>query len=1139
MREEAFKQLRPLCGLLTKASPLNYFNTIETVNILDSLIDILQNLPDLRRVLFPDLIAYIFYPLRELYSNAELSKSDKFKEKFSKCLLMLLEAGWAEHMSPNCFKELFILFARIIPESESSSVTEQTSSKVISTILSEETKVVVIACILALLRGTEVEEQYNDSKFRPELIKELRQPALLPIVGIFISALVHVVYTEHLLELRLLALETLKVLICSIKYEDFLALCLPRVMSILGKTLLRDQKENHRLLIKTLEALEEIIIAAMNDDSNLSLIPRISNLSEIQVDLPFGNDSHQFNRLIQPQSSLSVQYGINRTKSWLKATKSQIKISLSQIFTIRNHPLWAVRLAFAKFSHAILIRCSKTLDNSASILIETLVLNLSDEYEAVSTPCRQYLLSLRNHDTFQENLKPILKESFNNWLTSLPRYIMSMDENGKFNAIMLLSGFILLLGSEIQTVLNLSLQQVSHGLIKALEFNMMDIQVTENRIFVGQYDSLFEERKGLDQRGVGISSEHELPSFLSHQFKYIREKRATSAIRILFRLLGYFGNVGFMIDHFLSYLHNLQSYRLHPTCIFITNELILGAASIGVKASSITEGFCDISPSNSLSDLRKIAKNLLREYIESNLIKEYENKISFESSSIVKYKDIEKITSSSKQLNGNSSLNYNPILNCIILEGVANISRVLQENFKIDLIYALYPILEKLGEKNNMVHETAQIVLIHIAHWCGYSSSKSLVLENVDYLINAVSRKLRQIHLYPKAPQVLSAMVNVAGSSILTFLDDSLEEIFDAIDQYHTELEVLFQMANVLYTIVTAISRPKKEETKKFEKNSEREPPKVLESGLSKDIQDFIVGYSPMNPSDSKEDNQEKTNFEDVGKYFVEYHKNKEKEELNEQGIIEAEREKPEIKPSQPQLTCLNCINKVMHSLTVSSPQLRALILELIRISLPTLRSIPHELFPLIHRIWPSIINRLKDKEHYVVLAAVRLIESISISCGDFLSKRVLDDVWPMFQNLLQQQSTMGRESAMGSSPFSKSHQIQTVILRTIRVIINRVVLKNEILFQIMDNTWIFLSDEFHDEIQNAARQCYMELAKKVPDAVWLLCGSLGEENDLIIKEVHDPLLVKVIWPRYFFRVSKGHASRFKRNIMIISDKLP
>ncbi|CAB4439024.1 unnamed protein product [Rhizophagus irregularis] len=1164
-RQAVFLQLKPLCVSLIQTGSVSTSKTHDIIHTINNLLNTLHSIPDSSRVFDYNLIKYVYIPLLQLYNNPVLQQSDRFVEGFLNCIHFLLTASWQKYMVSDQFKQLLILFVSIIGRSPSidSKVDKQPFT------LSEETKFVGVKCILALLpRHTELpgdvdeRDQFQIEIRRELILQELMDIKLRALLARCVYVLLEIISNEKLLQLRLTSLETLQSLVNNIEDSGIIAAFLPGMVSTLSKTLVRDQKENHMLLTKIVETLSEVIASAMKDEDkvNESLLTKIDSLSDLKNLIP-GTDQTSSHNLISnvtstqssQQQSIFASICVERTRSWLKATKLQIKILISQIFTIRNHSAWQLRLAFVKFSYKLLSCSAKCLDNCVPILIETLVFYLNDDYEQVSIPCRQNLNMLRLHSQFK-NFTPILKENFDTWLTSLPRYLVGLDENAKFNALSLIAGFTSLLGSDIQTVLNFSLQRVSDGLLSALEFDTSDVQVVENRLIIGQYDSIEDEHT--------ISSDFDskciVPSFSQPQYKHIREQRVRTCISLVLRLFGYFSNLSFLIDHFLAYFRDKEFKRFYAQCIFVIKEILLGAAGIDIgKTSSFEYSKIVMKPANALQDVKRIARSILREYIESDVIRGLINidpatKAVFDSN---RSKSVERKILATSNVSIESQ-NLIVLVNCFILEGIAAISRILGMEFRVELMDALYPILEKVGENNMLIHETADITLAHVSIWCGYSSKKALVLENVDYLVNVVSQKLNQVIVNPQTPQVLTAMIHVVGPPVLPFIDDSIEEIFDALDSYHMKPYLLNQLVNVLFAVIITISESvKKEMEEEQEEVNCNYNPLENEIEISKEIAEFVSQYKTENERETKTSRSNAT-LEEIGQYFLEHRESKKK--LEETEYNELEDHDDNIKgehdstsashnneedldkksnPTKSQLICLKIIDKLLHFLTASSPQLRSLVLDVIRISLPVLKSIPKELYPLVHRIWPSVLNRLKDQEPYVVLSAVRLIQGISISSGDFFTSRVVQDVWPSFQQLLRQQSVKDEDySGIATTKYSRSHKLKKSILETMKIVISEEVLSNQILFQIMDNMWQFLSEEVHEELQNSAIELFKELAKRNADATWLILRGLVKEYSVITynkigdEEVE---LRDIIWPKYLCRFSK-EKNQYVKNVKLI-----
>ncbi|RHZ86802.1 hypothetical protein Glove_46g141 [Diversispora epigaea] len=1166
-REAAFLQLRPLCVSLLNSVTVSKEKVQEVIQTTNKLHLTLKSIPDVSAVLDYNLIQYILVPLLKLYSS--LQNSDRFLEEFLNCIRFLLSTSWHNYMMPEQFKQLLVLLVRLIGGSVSPKTKENQNTPEFS--ISEETKLAGVKCILELL--PKQPEHYNEIPnsdnfqlpIRNELLlTEIQEIHLRAVVGRCVYVLLEIISTERHLQLRLTSIETLQQLVKCIENPGIVAAFLPGILSTLSKVMIRDQKENHLLLVKIVEALMNIIYSVMNDKINKDLFSKTNSLSDLK-DVWINSESSRnhdpssktnitSNNISQSPGSIYVE----RTKSWLKATKAQIKILIGSIFTIRNHPSWQLRLEFVKFSFKLLFYCTNSLDTCTPILIETLVFYLNDDHEQVSNLCREHLEVIRENSNFGEILIPILKENLNTWLTSLPRYLIGLDENAKYNASSLIVGFVYLLGSEVQTVLNNLLERVSDGLLNALEFYVENIHIIEDRLLIGQYENLTEENENL-----------QLQKFSRPQFKHIHEQRVTSTILTIFRLLGYFGNIEFLIDHFLTYIRNPDSERFHAQCIFIINEILLGASGVDINSDF---NLVKMVPTNSIQEVKRISKYVLKEYIEIELTPRTSKKSKLKEKSLIKsnkHQIIEFVDESLPNMNIESQ-NRSILSNCFILEGIAYISRVMAMEFRTELNESLYPILEKVGQVNSRIHNTADITLHHISVWCGYSSKKALILENIDYLINVASRKLNHIQLNPQTPLMLTAMIMIVGPPVLPYLDDSIEEIFDALDHHHMNSNLLSSLALVLYSVVRIISDSCEREQidknvdKYIENNNNNvSSTKNHNTGLSEEIAEFIENFSLKKTGTNVQ--EERATLEEIEQYFLEHHRSKEKSESQEpqdeldniEDIIKGEKGEDEEdegdentsdkkpKPTQLQSTCLKIIDKVLPFLSSSSSRIRILILDMMRLSLPVLQSIPHELYPLINRIWPLVVNRLKDKEQIVNLGATRLIQSIASTSGDFFASRVVDDMWPTFQELLSQQVT--RDQEFLNYEFSQSHLIKKSILETMKVVIHRVSLSDQILSEIINTMYPFLSKEIHEDHQNSAIELFKELIYRNSNNTWLVLRGLDENCATIINnninnnnEVDiSNMLEDIVWPKHLCRYPEGDKKdQYSRNVQILLDEI-
>jgi hypothetical protein len=115
---------------------------------------------------------------------------------------------------------------------------------------------------------------------------------------------------------------------------------------------------------------------------------------------------------------------------------------------------------------------------------------------------------------------------------------------------------------------------------------------------------------------------------------------------------------------------------------------------------------------------------------------------------------------------------------------------------------ALYLVVEKAGDANSTISNRALEALYTLAKNCGYVDETNhvgessfldgvttMLVENSDYIVDEVARRLRCLpENNTKACQVLLALLRIAKDSVLPFLDDSLEEVFECIGNFFSPL---------------------------------------------------------------------------------------------------------------------------------------------------------------------------------------------------------------------------------------------------------------------------------------------------------------------------------------------------------------
>jgi len=187
------------------------------------------------------------------------------------------------------------------------------------------------------------------------------------------------------LDYRLVVLSLLETLLRSLK-GDMVLTVLPGVSSSLCKGILKDSKENHRFIVRSLELLTFLLTLTVTDELNEAILPKIaSDLSQLAALSLDGNKEEDVTHLeVSSESRKSNMPPVRRDAPWLKMVSERLSSLLRQISLLMDHPAWRVRLAMAGLAFTLLSRCPRSLRSSVHHMAEVLVFYCSDVSQDVS-----------------------------------------------------------------------------------------------------------------------------------------------------------------------------------------------------------------------------------------------------------------------------------------------------------------------------------------------------------------------------------------------------------------------------------------------------------------------------------------------------------------------------------------------------------------------------------------------------------------------------------------------------------------------------------------------------------------------------------------------------------------------------------
>ena len=648
-----------------------------------------------------------------------------------------------------------------------------------------------------------------------------------------------------------------------------------------------------------------------------------------------------------------------RSTTWLQATASQIKIALASVFKLRDHDKLEVRQALLSLCLCIIRDCRTSLSLSTSMATETIISLVGHESSGESTEGQlKKLLSM------DQKLSDVLRESLHGWIVALPRLMQSKDDHSRRRIIQQIS-VSLRLFEEDPTILD---EQLADGLRDGVS-------------------AVFSDARGLEEMNgdtshaivdwtLTLSSSRSLSfSPISLQFKGQDDMMAE--FRILVQELAR-SNSALSVAQGLTRSIDLGTVETRLASFWLSINLIK-----------------DISTSNpSIDDFMEFGTPNPREELLDNL---YSHSLSL--------------------LNQRAMITETPwYFSALALETVALQAKRYRNDFRPELSEVLYPVIHHLGSSNNALREHALTCLNIVAEATGYSNAGELVVGNVDYIINAVGLKLAYGDVSPQAPQVLLMMMRLCGSSLLPYLDDLVDNIFDALERYHGYPK----LAELLFSVLKGMTE-----------EGVKAPQFFLEAANEKkddNRRKRTVSMSDVVEAIERLDAEARKRVEEVQQSSNEPFPNrpwKEEEISNsddQDGATKEDKNSPlpqteEPPPPAPRTFAilLKISELTQHYLTTTSPSLRNSLLSLLRTAIPALAKHENSFLPLINTLWPVLLPRLRDPEAYVVSNALDILGLICEHAGDFMRTRI-EGSWHLIKKVYQRTKQHDSRSKVSST---------------------------------------------------------------------------------------------------------------------------
>ncbi|XP_054073990.1 TELO2-interacting protein 1 homolog [Rissa tridactyla] len=1037
--QEAFGALRPVCVQLTRVQ------TPENVARLQA------HLAAVGASALQELQEYVLFPLR-FALKVPGPKQERLVQSVVQCISSVLAATCVKKQE--LLQELFSeLCTCLSPPSGSSKPTS----------LSEELKLAVIQALHTLMHSA-----YGD------VILSLYQPSTLPLLGFAVSLLLGLAEQEKAKQIKISALKCLQVLVLQCDCQehrhldedeaqqcgDLFASFLPGISITLSRVITGDIKQGHKPTVSAIR-LFYLIVGLVMADAQLARVPK--NKEKLSVE----------------QSRIS-ELMVHRGPDWRKSTAEKLSLLLHKMVEFSSvHPHWKVRLELVELVHHLLRNCGQSLVDSFSHLLKALVGLVNDENSEVQSRCNEVLQGIAEQRIVAQNraLADVLSENLHSLATALPRLMNSQDDMGKVSTLSLLLGYLKLLGPKINIVLNSvsHLHRLSKALMQVLELDVTDVKIVEDR------------RWGCENAyGPSGSLQHGVQKRRCQKkyFRFFTEEKVFQLLQQVCRVLGYYGNLYLLVDHFMGLYSESGMYRKQAAMVL--NELVAGAAGVGVDVLQERE------VSLNMDDLKGSIVSILDEYtdqanwylITSIDTEEISHEHSVQRSGLTARPGgacSSVLLPSLEPHITTRTMNSNIWQICIQLEGVGCFAAVLGKEFRLLLLSALYPVLEKAGDKTLLISETALGTLVDICEACSYDSVQCLINENSDYLVNGISLNLRQLAHQPHASQVLDTMLRHSDASLLPLVEDVIQDVLSTLDQSYNNQASTF--LRVLHSVMTALVQWFGSSC--GEEHQQRQTAEWQSRTLSQ--------------------GQQVVTSQEVERFFLDYVRQKQIAEGNLPDTEDEETDevpplaKPEPNnsdtdgetplPSHAQLA-KDVMERCIHLLSDGNLRVRLKVLDVLELCVTVLHPHGNHLLPMAHRVWPALVTRLISDDPLAVLRAFKVLCTLAQKCGDFLRQRFSKDVLPkLTSSLLSQAPASARAGPVYNHTLA--FKLQLAVLQGLGSLCERLDMGESDLNKVADACLIYLSAKQPMKLQEAAQSVFLHLMQVDPDSTWLLLNEL------------------------------------------------
>ena len=636
-----------------------------------------------------------------------------------------------------------------------------------------------------------------------------------------------------------------------------------------------------------------------------------------------------------------------KSSQWEIATSAQVKLALANIVKVRGHERQEVVDALLSLCVDVIKVCSTSLRSSVEMMLETVIFLFSNTTAGENKVQKSILLDYLSMNNAQADC---LAGLVHKWLTSLPTAMLSSNaEEQKRLCAQISTAYRFLTEADGDT------SSLDTPLMTSLSESVSSLM---QRPKPGQGPGI-EPVAGENSQAIQTTVKFEASS----EFKPLVPGGSNNGASLLFlqqmmesviRGTSFHGPSQQLAEELVS-----ASGKRLTVALWLSSRLL----EAQIAETSGMREFVNLSDEDAISELLDLAfscavRTLSAEPTQRDIDWEQE---------------------------------------AIALEVVALQARYLGQDFRPELVDVLFPIVERIGSTSRQLREHAMVCLNIVSHMSGYSDPGAMIVQNVDYMVNAVALKFNTFTISPQAPQVLVMMLHLSGPSLLPYLDDLLDSIFAALASFHGYpliVESLFRVLRAIIDQGRLDSSGRIEDVPSHNLTFHKHPKNIT------DVKDILKKIRSLSSglAEAKDDEDTTRTIPEIEDASI----------AQEDDQMTTDTESAN-NPSKSYKMIQSIIRLGQYYLTHESPLTRQQLLQIVGTGCVSLSGNEDEFLPLVNDVWPMVIRRLYDNEPNVMLAATSALSVLFQHSGDFVSTRV-ESEWPEIRSLYQR-TTVAMES--------------------------------------------------------------------------------------------------------------------------------